>query len=77
MAGKPIRLPLAFVVYGLKIDFGYEYGVIAGGLIDSGEKRRLAKWETLARNFSIILSLYVLSRLMCRFIFLLCVSYVI
>ena len=72
-----MRLVLAFVVYGRNIDFIYEYGVKAEGLFDSGEKRRLAKCDTLARNLSIILSLYVLSRLMCRFIFFLCVSYVI
>ena len=57
MVGKPIRFILGFVVYGLNVLFVFEYGVTADSLFDSGENWRLAKCETLARNFSIILSL--------------------
>ena len=59
-----MRLPIAaFVVYArfyFSIDVGFEYGVIAGGLLDSGENLRFAKYATLACNFDIILSFYVL-----------------
>ncbi len=52
-----MRYPLAFVVFARCIDdVGFEYGVIAGGLFDSGEKRRFAKYATLACNFAIIYS---------------------
>ena len=57
MVGKPIRFILGLVVNGLYVLFVFEYGVTADSLFDSGENRRSAKCDTLARNFSIILSL--------------------